>query len=314
MKRFHFSFSLLFIAYAVRANTPVIDDTQLIQVQKQIERIEYFISKKDDAGIYKSPNRENGLKATYTGNELNIRPQDAAQQWAFGLTVKKVDSYQPVVHPTVTMHGNVVQFDHGHHFQVKYVNSEDGIHQHFTIEQPSDQLTVQLQPSTGWKATYRSATGLVLTNNIQQLSYQDLKVLDANGKQLPAHFTVKNNQIEIAVDARNAASPLSIESVLGNMIIQQAKTLLQPNQVGAQMGASVSGAGDINGDGLADIIVAAPNFSDSESQEGAVFVYYGSSPNGINPNNYTKLEKKCCEWTFRATFSWWWRFQWRWLC
>jgi hypothetical protein len=70
---------------------------------------------------------------------------------------------------------------------------------------------------------------------------------------------------------------------------------MQSDQVGAQMGTAAAAAGDINGDGYADVIVGAPYYSHGESHEGAVFVYYGSAPYGINPNYYTLLEKNVAD-------------------
>lgn len=44
MKKRYFSVFLFFITITVRANTePVIDNGQILEAQKQIERIEYFI-------------------------------------------------------------------------------------------------------------------------------------------------------------------------------------------------------------------------------------------------------------------------------
>lgn len=42
-------------------------------------------------------------------------------------------------------------------------------------------------------------------------------------------------------------------------------------------GSSVATAGDVNGDGYADIIIGAPWYTDEQTKEGAVYVYYGSS-------------------------------------
>ena len=52
---------------------------------------------------------------------------------------------------------------------------------------------------------------------------------------------------------------------------------LESNQAGAQLGASVSTAGDVNGDGYADLLVGAPLFDNVQIDEGAAFLYPGSS-------------------------------------
>jgi hypothetical protein len=48
-------------------------------------------------------------------------------------------------------------------------------------------------------------------------------------------------------------------------------------QVGAWFGASVAGAGDVNGDGYGDVIVGAHLFDGGETNEGRVSVYHGSA-------------------------------------
>ena len=45
----------------------------------------------------------------------------------------------------------------------------------------------------------------------------------------------------------------------------------------ASMGVAVSDAGDVDGDGYADVLIGAPRFDDPEVSEGAVFVFHGSS-------------------------------------
>jgi len=49
------------------------------------------------------------------------------------------------------------------------------------------------------------------------------------------------------------------------------------DQGGAQLGWAVGTAGDVNGDGVADVIVGAYSFDDGESDEGRAFVYHGSA-------------------------------------
>jgi len=49
------------------------------------------------------------------------------------------------------------------------------------------------------------------------------------------------------------------------------------NQDYAKFGRSVYGAGDVNGDGYSDVIVGADYYDNGETNEGAAFVYHGSS-------------------------------------
>jgi hypothetical protein len=65
-------------------------------------------------------------------------------------------------------------------------------------------------------------------------------------------------------------------------------TSLGINQAEALVGASVSNAGDINGDGLDDVIVGAPYIDSGEQDEGMAIVYYGSTENG--PGNSKALQ------------------------
>jgi hypothetical protein len=53
--------------------------------------------------------------------------------------------------------------------------------------------------------------------------------------------------------------------------------MTESHQVGALFGMSVSSAGDVNGDTYDDVIVGAPQFDRTETNEGAAFVYYGSA-------------------------------------
>lgn len=49
------------------------------------------------------------------------------------------------------------------------------------------------------------------------------------------------------------------------------------DQSNAQFAVSLASAGDVNGDGYADIIIGARNFTRDNVEEGAAFVYYGST-------------------------------------
>ena len=58
-------------------------------------------------------------------------------------------------------------------------------------------------------------------------------------------------------------------------------TILESDQAEAEFGTSVSAAGDVNNDGCDDVIVGAPRYDGVEENEGAAFIFLGSS-DGVN--------------------------------
>ncbi len=56
----------------------------------------------------------------------------------------------------------------------------------------------------------------------------------------------------------------------------QFDALLEINQALASFGASVAYAGDVNGDGLGDVLVGAPNHDNPLADEGTIYLYFGS--------------------------------------
>lgn len=72
------------------------------------------------------------------------------------------------------------------------------------------------------------------------------------------------------------ALPLYHGSAAG--ISTAAAVVVESNQVSANSGASVGGAGDVNGDGYSDVIVGATFFDDGVGDEGAAFIYMGRLP------------------------------------
>jgi hypothetical protein len=68
------------------------------------------------------------------------------------------------------------------------------------------------------------------------------------------------------------ASGLGSDGVPGN-----ADWTAESNLAGGNLGKSVATAGDVNGDGYADVVVGAPAYEDLEDNEGQAFVWHGSS-------------------------------------
>jgi hypothetical protein len=72
-------------------------------------------------------------------------------------------------------------------------------------------------------------------------------------------------------------------------ISTSASAMLESNQASARMGWSVSCAGDVNGDGYSDVIVAADHYTNDQANEGSAFVYHGSA-NGLINTDAAKVE------------------------
>ncbi len=66
-------------------------------------------------------------------------------------------------------------------------------------------------------------------------------------------------------------------------------TSLEANVGGAYFGASLSCAGDVNGDGYSDVIVGSYNLSNGQNSEGKAYVFHGS-PNGVKTTNSFSIE------------------------
>jgi hypothetical protein len=64
------------------------------------------------------------------------------------------------------------------------------------------------------------------------------------------------------------------------------------NQAGARFGTSVSTAGDVNGDGYADVVIGAPDYTNGESGEGRVWVYHGSPATLSDTADWTKRSNR----------------------
>ncbi|HEY6193803.1 MAG TPA: FG-GAP-like repeat-containing protein [Candidatus Eisenbacteria bacterium] len=56
----------------------------------------------------------------------------------------------------------------------------------------------------------------------------------------------------------------------------------ESNQATSFLGYSVASAGDVNGDGYADVIVGAYNYDNPQANEGRAFLYYGNGSDGLD--------------------------------
>ena len=104
------------------------------------------------------------------------------------------------------------------------------------------------------------------------LRYSKLKVWDASGRILPAQMHVSGtHRVVIHVDDAGARYPVTVDPLLQ----RTADIIRTSGQSGAEFGIRIANAGDLNNDGVDDLVVGAFRWDNGQTDTGAAFVYLG---------------------------------------
>ncbi|MCF8342654.1 MAG: integrin alpha, partial [Chitinophagaceae bacterium] len=272
-------------------------------IQKEMSKSEYFIREDASSGTLGSPNRKNNLRFTYDANGFSVKPRATKIPLEENKPGQDPDDikYKTIKDWAIRFDLNNSQWGDGYwkiannkaeyitdKVTVQYDNQEEGMRQNFVVHTPLEKgksLAIDFKVSTTLKVTTNKEALNFGLNGEQVMQYKDLKVWDANGKSLTASLQYNGKEAySIEVDDSKAVYPVTIDP-----ISTAAATLIESTQEGAQLGYSVSGAGDVNGDGYSDVIVGSPNYYMGQTNDGAAFVYHGSA-SGINTTAASRLE------------------------
>jgi len=177
-----------------------------------------------------------------------------------------------------------------------YVNSAAGLEQGFTLsERPAGDgpLVLELGVAPA-RASLHGDAVVLATPAGRRLRYGELVANDAEGRVLVARIEVPEAQrIRLIVRDDEAVYPVVVDPLLTELPEglgflgsaggiadggpATAHTRLQSDQGETEFGRSVTGAGDVNGDGYDDVIVGAPFYDAGSPNEGAAFVFLGSA-------------------------------------
>ena len=253
-------------------------ETEWLAAARRHITLREYRSSKNAAGL-QAPSRRHALRTYFepTGIRIVDRVAEGSPQ-LLALRLEQMgraNALAPVAPGEVASDGAWVQIRRGSVLEW-YVNSPAGLEQGFTLSKRTEgegPLVLDLSLE-GAEASWSGESVRIVTATGRKLAYGQLTAVDALGTPLPVELSVPSaRRLQLWVDDTSAVYPIVIDPLL----TAAAETLLKSDQATAFFGFSVAGAGDVNGDGYADVIVGAWRYDAGETDEGAAFIFHGSA-------------------------------------
>jgi hypothetical protein len=258
------------------------------QVVRNLEQLEYEVS---PSGVgLQAPNRHQNLRTYFREDGIDVVARTVSfdeAPWCFGWRTRawgREGHLESLSHSLLTYEGRRAEYAYACGLTEWYENRQGGLEQGFRIEErPSGEgyLVIAGEYPEGWTIELSSdnqTIDFLDEAGTPMLQYGDLHVWDARGDHVPAWLASCDGSLRIVIDDGESVYPLAIDPVIRSFDLVWAGYGQQNN---ADYGASVSTAGDVNGDGYSDLIVGAPRYDRGETNEGCAFVYHGSL-NGLS--------------------------------
>ncbi|HSN77022.1 MAG TPA: integrin alpha, partial [Anaerolineae bacterium] len=278
---------------AAAAQAPDVPMDWWAAVQEEIRQSEYDITWQEGTYLpdlpaaYQAPNRAQGLRTYFGPDGPVVVPRVDAAAWRLDLRVA-AEGAQPL-----QVAGNRVQYRYSN-LVVEYANTDQGVDQTFTLPAPlggAEGIALELALDTdlaarlsddGMAVEFAGASGAAV------LRYSLGAATDAQGQPLAARLELAGRSLRLAVAGRQAYSlavtaqlrstvPRAVAAAAPEGLSTTAAWTVESDQVEAEFGVAVGTAGDVNGDGYADVIVGAWLYDNGQTDEGRAFVYHGSA-------------------------------------
>ncbi|MCX8019315.1 MAG: FG-GAP-like repeat-containing protein [Chitinophagaceae bacterium] len=272
------------------------------EIRNNILQSEYYIRWQKAYGCYSSPNRLQNLRFFYYEDGYAVSPRairiltekNKLYKGEKEIQYKDEEDWQIKFFIDKkwrsggkwSIEGNKAEYIMPH-MTIQYLNNMEGMRQNFILNQKISgkiEIKVSLKTLQKYKVFSDKIVFFHHKTNRPILEYRDLKVWDAEHKLLKGYFKKIHRGFKIVVEAADAVFPVTIDP-----LNTTPSAIIEGNQNDAGLGVSVSSAGDVNGDGYSDIIVGAYQYDNGNTDEGAAFIFQGSS-SGINTSPAAQLE------------------------
>jgi hypothetical protein len=268
----------------------------LAQVKENIRQAEYNITWQTKTPLpdlkeaYHAPNRAQNLRTYFTPTGIcMIQRTQNSSNWQWDLTLTGygyTGAVKPVANAKLLTNENRIEYQRDS-LTEWYVNDQKGLEQGFTLTAPPElpgrqeqaQIVLEMKVAgnlIGQLTDNGSAVKFSTSGGKEIINYGGLHINDASGRELAWQLSLENTQLAIMIHAADAVYPITIDPIITGPS-PSPDWRVEGNQAGDYFGTSVSTAGDVNGDGYDDVIVATPYYDNGEDNEGAAFIYYGSA-------------------------------------
>lgn len=265
---------------------PAASSAWLVRVQERIAADEYVIVTQDDS--YAAFNRSHHLQARFDAGGATVEPSAEAG-----------DALTPPIHLALAAWGRAEELhvaeavtpEHGDCLatgerdargscvrRLEYSrpgilewweNRPDGLEQGWTVEAaPSGVGPLLLEVAIEGALAELDDDGTALIFEGGRLRYSGLAAWDAEGNPLAATMMLLGDRLWIEVDDHDAVWPVTVDPILTTSSWSSSGEASN-----GHLGASMTSAGDVNGDGYSDVLIGAYGaFS-----VGKAYLYLGSS-------------------------------------